>query len=147
MAYARKAFDAFETGGQRYVHIADRPHERRDGSFTVLHVWQTECRTCGHPFIIEAPHKPVPPAPNRRCKPCIQADPLRDANGQRIKRNANLPPWMPDSETGHPEPPPAPSASESAPQPGISTPPAVARPQVRQRGAIKTGKRSAFTDR
>lgn len=40
----------FTFKGQKYQYLGQAPHTRRDGSETLLSVWETRCVECGQPF-------------------------------------------------------------------------------------------------
>lgn len=138
-----KAYDAFIIDGQRYDRVGERTHTRRDGQLTILYVWQAECRQCGHPFIVERPDKPVPPAPNRRCKACIQADPHRGADGQLIGGGSKPHRYVPEPETEQDVlRPPIPAVNTPAP-PVYTAPASVNSPS--KPASVK--RKGVFTDR
>lgn len=56
---------ALDINGQRYDLVEHRPHRKRDGSETILLVWQTECSTCGEGFTTASPSTGLPSG--RRC--------------------------------------------------------------------------------
>jgi hypothetical protein len=55
--------------GQRYVRQNESPYIRDDGTKTKIAEWETECATCGEPFVFATTakirHLRWPP---RRCK-------------------------------------------------------------------------------
>lgn len=54
--------------GQEYRPIYTRPHRRKDGSETVLAIWESDCSTCGEPFTVATPLFSIKFMPNRRCQ-------------------------------------------------------------------------------
>ena len=153
-------FDAFEIGAQRYIRVGEQPYTRkRDGQQTTLALWQAPCVDCGETFTIPATNRPVPLAPQRRCRPCAElarqarAEVPYSASTSTVTYGAPFGGRMAQGETGHPAPrPDAPAAA--IPLCDASAPPqahpAVRPSKPRQTGATKraaTDKRSAFTDR
>lgn len=54
--------------GQIYRCVGSEPYTRqRDGSPTVLKVWESECTDCGVSFIFKTPSRKSKFEPNRRC--------------------------------------------------------------------------------
>lgn len=68
--------------GQRYELAAWQPHQRRDGSPTVLLRWASHCAECAQPFEHTTPLRTGGPC--RRCSGC--AAPGRPVGGRRVGR-------------------------------------------------------------
>ena len=160
--------DAFETAGQRYVRIGERPYVRKkDGQQTMLAIWQSDCIDCGQPFTTDQSSKPCPAKVPRRCRRCIDANRIAKvatripnvSTGytQSIPFPSPSAPFVPaydmQGETGHPAPhTEGPAGSQDVLQgaPAANVAPAVRPSKARQTSATKraaTDKRSAFTDR
>ena len=153
-------FDAFEIGAQRYTRVGEQPYTRkRDGQQTTLALWQAPCVDCGETFTIPATNRPVPLAPQRRCRPCAElarqarAEVPYSASTSTVTYGAPFGGRMAQGETGRPAPrTEAPAGSQDVLQgaPAANVAPAVRPSKARQTGATKraaTDKRSAFTDR
>lgn len=57
---------AISHGGQRFDLVDTEDHQRKDGTWTKLLVWQTECATCGEGFMGRSPAHSLPQV--RRCE-------------------------------------------------------------------------------
>lgn len=68
--------------GQRYVEVDRRLRSRRDGSQSVLIVWQSLCPVCGEPFKFTTPERAEKFQPNRRCQ-------VHKRPGHRVRGQAN----------------------------------------------------------
>ena len=66
-----RCYDAFEIDGQRYTWAGDYAHTRRDNKISIMASWQTDCRTCGQPFLLHHPQRPAPTYPVRNCPRCV----------------------------------------------------------------------------
>lgn len=53
--------------GQRYRCVGIRPHTRADGAKTELADIQSNCATCGQPFVFSVPAGAAKVAVSRRC--------------------------------------------------------------------------------
>ena len=53
--------------GQEYTCVGVEPYRRRDGTETMLLVWQSHCAKCGEPFQCRTPVAAKVFAPSRRC--------------------------------------------------------------------------------
>lgn len=51
--------------GFRYVFVGTKPHQRKDGTPSMLWLWQADCASCGNPFVTTAPERFV--GENKRC--------------------------------------------------------------------------------
>ncbi len=52
----------------KYTYVGTEPYTRRDGTETVLQVWDAKCADCGAPFMTKSVAKTV--AMNKRCQKC-----------------------------------------------------------------------------
>ena len=79
MAGLPRTYAAFEIDTQRYERVVETPHTRTNGTIAFLTTWRTKCPDCQAVFSFEAPHRPGPSKPVRRCKVCRAV-----AGGRRV---------------------------------------------------------------
>lgn len=59
----------------QYRLLGSRPYQRKDGAMSELSDWESDCASCGAPFVVSLPvsQTPATKAVNRRCERCKAA--------------------------------------------------------------------------
>nr|ANC67865.1 hypothetical protein [Xanthobacter autotrophicus] len=87
----------FTFKGQKYQYLGQEPHTRRDGSETLLSVWETRCAECGRPFQLRTMLLGRG-GPTRRCEQHrrpFQWSPRRKPATRKIAKASTLQPAKP----------------------------------------------------
>ena len=64
---AERLFDVAWIKGQEYRFVRTEPYTRRDGSETIVEIWESHCARCGRLFQTIRPANPAKSEWTRRC--------------------------------------------------------------------------------